>query len=218
MPVRKDFTAKANQQFVSRIDGQFTGTTAPQASRVLRIARRATRLPARPGPPSLCDPSGRKRGQAQPAQPQHAGTTRIFQQDCDTCFTRVFPEEQLDDGAAIVGYDAMLVAIQAIRSGASQQDNTPTALTPGAVLQAMFRINRVNPVSGAGGPISFDDQGKPIDKAVPILQFNPNGTVDATGSTEVSAQTIPRTANGGELICAPWDTSRTVEPTVSRQE
>jgi hypothetical protein len=27
MPVWKDFTAKANQQFVSRIDGHFTGTT-----------------------------------------------------------------------------------------------------------------------------------------------------------------------------------------------
>jgi len=42
---------------------------APQASRVLRTALRATRLAARPGPPSLCDPSDRKHGQAQPAPP-----------------------------------------------------------------------------------------------------------------------------------------------------
>jgi ABC-type branched-subunit amino acid transport system substrate-binding protein len=85
--------------------------------------------------------------------------TRIFQQDCATCFNRVFPEEQLDDGAAIVGYDAVLVAIRAIRSGASQGDTLadPAALTPGAVLQAMFRINRVDPVSGASGPIGFDE-------------------------------------------------------------
>jgi ABC-type branched-subunit amino acid transport system substrate-binding protein len=109
--------------------------------------------------------------------------TRIFQQDCVTCFTRVFPEEQLDDGAAIVGYDAVLVAIRAIRSGASQGDTPadPAVLTPGAVLQAMFRINRVDPVSGASGPIGFDEQGKPIDKPIPILQLNPNGTVNVTG-------------------------------------
>jgi hypothetical protein len=45
----------------------------------------------------------------------------------------------------------------------------------------MFRINRVDPVSGASGPIGFDEQGKPIDKPIPILQLNPNGTVNVTG-------------------------------------
>jgi hypothetical protein len=53
--------------------------------------------------------------------------------------------------------------------------------TAGAVLQAMFRINRVDPVSGASGPIGFDEQGKPIDKPIPILQLNANGTVNVTG-------------------------------------
>ncbi len=38
-----------------------------------RAARDAP--PARPGPPSLCDPSGSKRGQAQPAPPRAWGTT-----------------------------------------------------------------------------------------------------------------------------------------------
>ncbi|MGH3934361.1 MAG: ABC transporter substrate-binding protein [Pseudonocardiaceae bacterium] len=106
--------------------------------------------------------------------------TRIFQQDCPTCFTRVFPQDTLDDGAAIVGYDALLVATRAIRSGISQQGSAPmdpAALTPGAMLQQMLRINRAAPVNGASGPIGFDEQGKPTGKPVPILQLNPDGTV-----------------------------------------
>lgn len=107
-------------------------------------------------------------------------STRIFQQDCATCFTRVFPQEQLDDGSAIISYDALLVATRAIRSGISQQSNAlfdPTALTPGAMLQQLYRINQAAPVNGASGPTAFDEHGKPIDKPIPILQLNPDGTV-----------------------------------------
>jgi hypothetical protein len=107
-------------------------------------------------------------------------STRIFQQDCATCFARVFPKEQLDHGGAIIAYDALLVATRAIRSGVSQQGNTrtnPSSLTPGAVLQQISRINHADPVNGASGPISFDEQGKPTDKPIPILQLNPDGTV-----------------------------------------
>ncbi|HSL06482.1 MAG TPA: hypothetical protein VK887_00730 [Pseudonocardiaceae bacterium] len=107
-------------------------------------------------------------------------STRIFQQDCATCFTQVFPQEQLDDGSAIISYDALLVATRAIRSGISQQSNAlfdPTAFTPGAMLQQMFRINQAAPVNGASGPTAFDEQGKTIDKPIPILQLNPDGTV-----------------------------------------
>jgi ABC-type branched-subunit amino acid transport system substrate-binding protein len=106
--------------------------------------------------------------------------TRIFQHDCANCFTRVFPQEQLDDGSAIISYDALLVTIRAIRSGVSQLSNAsfdPTTLTPGAVLQQMFRINQAAPVNGASGPIAFDERGKPINKPIPILQLNPDSTV-----------------------------------------
>lgn len=108
---------------------------------------------------------------------------RIFQQACATCFTQVFPQERLDDGAAIVGYDALLVSIRAIRSGVSQHSTRagPAAPTPGAVFQQLYRINQAAPVNGASGPIAFDEHGKPIDKPVPILQLNPNGTVNLTG-------------------------------------
>ena len=106
--------------------------------------------------------------------------TRIFQLDCDTCFNRVFPGEQLDDESAITGYDAILVAVKAIRSETSQQDSTASPTT-GAVLQAMFRINRVQPVNGASGPIGFDDNGIPVDKPIPILQLGPDGGLTFTG-------------------------------------
>lgn len=114
-----------------------------------------------------------------------AASTRIFQQDCATCFTRVFPQQQLDDGSAIISYDALLVATRAIRSGISQQSNAlfdSTALSPGAVLQQMFRINQAAPVHGASGPTAFDEQGKPIDKPIPILQLHPDGTVAVSPS------------------------------------
>jgi hypothetical protein len=53
-------------------------------------------------------------------------------------------------------------------------------LTPGAILQQMYRINAASPVNGASGPIGFDEQGKPIDKPIPILQLNPDGTLTFT--------------------------------------
>jgi hypothetical protein len=106
--------------------------------------------------------------------------TRVFQRDGATCFTRIFPQEQLDDGSAMISYDALLVAIRAIRSGVSQQGNAPvdpTALTPGAVLQQIFRINQAAPVNGASEPIALGERGKPINKPIPILQPNPDSTV-----------------------------------------
>ena len=111
-------------------------------------------------------------------------STRIFQQDCVSCFSRIFPEESLDDGAAIVGYDAVLVATYAIRSGAGQQGSIrdgDAAITPGMVLQQMFRINRAAPVNGASGSIAFDEEGKPVDKPIPILLLSANGAVAFTG-------------------------------------
>ena len=116
-------------------------------------------------------------------------STKIFQGDCAatfTCFTRDFPGERLDDGAAIVGYDALLVATHAIRSGVIQRGDTPggpTALThdTGAVLQGMLRINHGAPVTGASGLIAFDEQGKSIDKPIPILELEPNGDVKFIG-------------------------------------
>jgi ABC-type branched-subunit amino acid transport system substrate-binding protein len=110
-------------------------------------------------------------------------STKIFQGDCaatNACFTRDFPGERLDDGAAIVGYDALLVATHAIRSGVIQPGDTPggpAALThdAGAVLQGMLRINLGAPVAGASGLIAFDEKGKPIDKPIPILELEPDG-------------------------------------------
>lgn len=105
-----------------------------------------------------------------------AGLRHLLQPD--------LPQEGLDDGAAIVSYDAVLVAISAIRSGVGQHGSAPggpDALTPGSVLQQMFRIDRAQPVNGTSGPIAFDDHGKPVGKLIPILQLNPDGTVTFSG-------------------------------------
>lgn len=75
-------------------------------------------------------------------------STRILQFDCTTCFTQVFPGEALDDGAAIVGYDALLVAIRAICSGFGQRGNTsagPAALTPARCSSSCSGSTRLPP-------------------------------------------------------------------------
>jgi Helix-turn-helix domain len=116
---------------------------------------------------------------------------RIFQDDCATCFNQVFAKERLpdgtlalDDGAAITGYDALLVAIRAIRAGVGQGPAPidPDTIDPGTVLQQMYRITSAIPVPGASGPLGFDQAGIPINKPIPILELKPDGTTTHLGT------------------------------------
>ncbi len=99
-----------------------------------------------------------------------------FAQDCegDTCFRTLFLDEPLDDGRAIMGHDAVLTAIEAIRRSVTQQEPTTD---PGKVAQLLGQLRGTNAVPGASGWISFDERGNPIEKAIPILELMPDGTV-----------------------------------------
>ena len=43
--------------------------------------------------------------------------TDQFTTNCDRCFAQLFPDETLEDGGAIVGYDALVTVVTAIRPG-----------------------------------------------------------------------------------------------------
>ncbi|MGH3928788.1 MAG: ABC transporter substrate-binding protein [Pseudonocardiaceae bacterium] len=103
-----------------------------------------------------------------------------FQPSCEKCFRTLFPSEfqnrdlpnqPLDDGGAITGYDAIATAVAAIRTGKERND------TPALIIQRFNRMHGLRAVAGASGWISLDRNGSPINKAVPILEIRPDGTV-----------------------------------------
>lgn len=93
---------------------------------------------------------------------------------CETCYRTLFPGEfpgePLNDGAAILGHDAIAIAIAAIRAGNVINDS------PELIIQEFNRLHGPKAVAGASGWISLDN-GKPINKAIPILAVKPDGTV-----------------------------------------
>ncbi|MGH3916678.1 MAG: ABC transporter substrate-binding protein, partial [Pseudonocardiaceae bacterium] len=99
------------------------------------------------------------------------GLSELFQSPCEeVCFDIFFRGESLDDGSAIIGYDAITTATTAIRPGGTPND------TPDLITQEFNRLHGSRAVAGASGWISLDN-GNPINKAVPILEVRPDGTV-----------------------------------------
>ncbi len=91
-------------------------------------------------------------------------------------FVAVFPHEPLDDGQAIMGYDAMLTAVTAIRTAASGSTGADH-VTGQDVVQMLTLLYGARAVSGASGLISLDASGGPRDKAIPIVGLSPDGSV-----------------------------------------
>jgi ABC-type branched-subunit amino acid transport system substrate-binding protein len=94
----------------------------------------------------------------------------------DGNFTRLFPRISFDDGNAMMGYDAMLTTISAIRL------TTAAAPAPVNVVQELGALQGTRTVLGASGPIVLNANylsgfgSNPIGKAVPILRLNSDGT------------------------------------------
>lgn len=93
-------------------------------------------------------------------------------QDFVEAFTKEnFKDANLDDGDAMEENDAVHVATAATKAD-------PVATTePDTVADFLVGIHCQKYVPGASGPITFDSDGNPIDKAMPILQLHANGTV-----------------------------------------
>lgn len=103
------------------------------------------------------------------------GPREFFQSSCKECFRTLFPREfpgqPLDDGSAIIGHDAIVAVIAAIRTREGINDTT------NLIIQEFNRMHGPRAVPGASGWISLDERGNPINKAVPILEVKPDGTV-----------------------------------------
>ncbi|MEU4314959.1 hypothetical protein [Nocardia sp. NPDC024068] len=91
-----------------------------------------------------------------------------FSPDCQgpICY-REFSDDSLDDFAAVMEHDAVVTAVQAIRQAAGYDGTT---VESDQVLQAMKRLHGAGAVRGASGILSFDQNGLPTDKPIPILE------------------------------------------------
>lgn len=103
----------------------------------------------------------------------HRESTVVLSSSCDFCFGTVFRGEKLEDGGAIIGYDAIVTAVTAIRSDQGNVVNDK----PELVSQELKRLHGPDAVPGAAGWISLDSAGNPVNKAVAILQVRPDGSL-----------------------------------------
>lgn len=91
---------------------------------------------------------------------------------CEECLPRLFPDEYLDDGAVITGYDAVVTVVSAVRLGAGVNDTAPL------VAQQLKRLHGREAVPGASGWLSFAATGEARDKATPVLRVRPDGSLE----------------------------------------
>lgn len=103
-----------------------------------------------------------------------------------------FPTQNLDDGGAMILYDAVHTALAA--SFGADTSGEPAYQNPGGLVNQIAGMCQ-NPVSGATGLIAFGKSGNAVDKAVPILKLSAASTqpladlewTSGTAPTDVSS-------------------------------
>lgn len=91
-----------------------------------------------------------------------------------------FPHDPREDGGALMGHDAVLAAAHGIQMAARWQGQ----VVGDAVARMFHQMDGTQQVAGASGFISFQNNGNPRNKAVPVLRLNGKGQVEFV---EVSA-------------------------------
>lgn len=86
-----------------------------------------------------------------------------------------FSRDDLDDGHAMMNYDAALTAITAIRQ------NPLASSDPSTVSDYLLGFRCTNVIPGASGIIALQQDGNPTNKAMPILQIQPDGSLTQEG-------------------------------------
>lgn len=126
------------------------------------------------------------------SRPSYSGAALShFEGSCDACFSKQFPGEDFNDGAAIMGHDAVLLAVTAIRrAGNRDSSSAANAVTPGAVIQLLYQIKGTDSVKGASGEISMTACGDVERKLFPLLSLAPDGHPSLVAPV-VSAGTLP---------------------------
>ncbi|MFF3755120.1 ABC transporter substrate-binding protein [Streptomyces sp. NPDC002018] len=92
-----------------------------------------------------------------------------------------FPHDDRYDGQDIMAHDAVLTAAEGIRMAA---EGDSSKVTGEAVGRMFHQMNGPFQLAGASGFISFQNNGNPRNKAVPILSLNARGRTELV---EVSA-------------------------------
>ncbi|MFG2985958.1 ABC transporter substrate-binding protein [Streptomyces sp. NPDC048258] len=85
-----------------------------------------------------------------------------------------FPHDPREDGGALMGHDAVLAAAHGIQMAARWQGQ----VVGDAVARMFHQMDGTQQVAGASGFISFQNNGNPRNKAVPILRLNGKGQVE----------------------------------------
>ncbi|MFJ2263751.1 bifunctional serine/threonine-protein kinase/ABC transporter substrate-binding protein [Streptomyces sp. NPDC087844] len=104
----------------------------------------------------------------------------------DGTFAATFPHGELEDGRAIMMYDALCLAVRAVQEARGTSTPTPTVTD---VYRTLSRLRQEGAVPGAGGWIDLGDDGAPVNKAIPVLRITPDGRT--TALTVVSAHGAP---------------------------
>ncbi len=112
----------------------------------------------------------------------------------DSCYMRLFPGDQMHDGAAIIGHDAIVIVTKAIRSAFGEDGDSP-----GLIIQQFNGLRGAGAVPGASGWISLDENGNTVNKAVAILLVKSSGAVEWLGLR--SGDGLPCVPNDARQRC-----------------
>lgn len=114
-----------------------------------------------------------------------------YEGDCPQCFSTMFPDESIDDGSAIMGHDAVLLAITAIRrAGASTRSAKVGEVSPSGVIQVLSGVRSATSAEGASGRLSMSRCGDAEGKLFPLLSLGADGHSSLI-KTVMSRATLP---------------------------
>ncbi|GAA2488714.1 ABC transporter substrate-binding protein [Streptomyces thermolineatus] len=112
----------------------------------------------------------------------------------DGRFRKAFPREGLDDGQAIMGHDAVVTAVAAIRE--ATRGVPAQKITGSDVMQLLSALQGETAVAGASGLISLAPNGSPVDKAIPVIEIDGRGRVSTVAVSSRTGEP-PRGTPGG---------------------
>lgn len=127
------------------------------------------------------------------ADATYSGSARShFERFCGEglCFSPEFSQDDLQDGAAIMGHDAVVLAVTGIRRSAVGLDGALLPVTPSAVIQLLYQVQGNNGILGASGSLSMTDCGDAARKRFPLLSVSADGRAQLVHSV-VSGPPLP---------------------------
>ncbi|MGH7867377.1 MAG: ABC transporter substrate-binding protein [Candidatus Dormibacteraceae bacterium] len=95
-----------------------------------------------------------------------------YRQFADAFAEAGFVEVDLDDGEAMITHDAVITVISAIRT-----DGKYAGSDPSSVAGIIHTLCGANMIGGASGFIAIGSNGNAIDKAMPVVEIQPDGSL-----------------------------------------